>query len=545
MFQRTVWLSKREDCWQEETKTMLTSHLWLCVLCVVPVCSFIDVKCPRKDPPPGVVVISPGSRLVLTCSGHVWVDGAKVVLNGSNINKRRPAPVRNTTTKKAAGNAAVLTKNQTSLQNPVNERIFSPTAETGVSLEPDRRTASPLTVQPASTSTATMGGSDWEDNEMESDEEEGSRVTRGIKLRPQWKRTEQLVQRGDTNRGKVTFLGHGAALTLESVRLTDAGNYTCHHRGREAFAVEVVVADPPEKPSLSCYKKSPESKIQCEWRPLKPIAKVPSCYLLLSKGETHNFHQVPCSYSSQRSLCWCDLEHNQSELRTTHSAILCVTSITGNDTSNAIKFTPLNFMKPDPPSDVTAHQEERQEKVIKVTWNLPPTWKHQCNCYDIIYEIRYRPATSVHDQVSMIRSKTSYIITNVLSGVDYLIQLRIREADDGHWSDWSSPVHARSWTAEVVDLTTPMVYLQTLADYPDGSENGSYSRSGHPYVSHQVIWISAVSASSAVFLVIYVFRTKLMSRFHKHQVAPFGDPPPPSLHIPAAKDEHALLTFDL
>uniref|UniRef100_A0A1A8AF04 Interleukin 6 receptor n=7 Tax=Nothobranchius TaxID=28779 RepID=A0A1A8AF04_NOTFU len=527
----------------------------------MPIRCFFDGKCPRKDPPTGVVAITPGSRLVLSCSGHVKVDGVKVVLNSSN--KRRPASVRHATTQKGPSNAVVPTKNdQTSLLNPVNERNLSPTAETGVSSEQDKYTVSPLTVHPASMSKMMMDGFDWEDKEMESNDDEveegkGSRVTRGVKPRPEWTWNKQLVQKGDTNQGEVTFLNHGTSLSLESVRLTDAGQYTCHHRGTETFTVKLVVADPPETPSLSCYKKSPRSTIHCEWRPRKPITKLPSSYLLLSKGKPDNFHQIPCSYSSQRSLWSCALEQNENELRIPHVASLCVSSFVGNTTSPLFFFKPLDILKPDPPSDVKTHQLEQQEKKIKVTWNLPLTWSKQDNFYDIIYEIRYRPLTSVNNLVCKIKSNRFYIIADALPGVEYLIQLRTKEEYDGLWSEWSSPVYARSWTAESVEggFPTPTIDLLTLDlgsglpndNYPDGSETDSCSSSDYPYMSHHVIWISVVFASVTAILAIYIFRhkDKLMSKFHKlHQITQLGDPPPSSPSLQAASERQTLVTFD-
>lgn len=42
----------------------------------------------------------------------------------------------------------------------------------------------------------------------------------------------------------------------------------------------------------------------------------------------------------------------------------------------------------------------------------------------------------------------SHTITDAMPGVQYLIQLRAKEEYDGQWSDWSTPVNARSWTGK-------------------------------------------------------------------------------------------------
>lgn len=48
-----------------------------------------------------------------------------------------------------------------------------------------------------------------------------------------------------------------------------------------------LLLDPPEKPDLFCYKKSPSSKIRCESKPQQNITIRPNCYLLLSKRYKH------------------------------------------------------------------------------------------------------------------------------------------------------------------------------------------------------------------------------------------------------------------
>ena len=55
----------------------------------------------------------------------------------------------------------------------------------------------------------------------------------------------------------------------------------------------------------------------------------------------------------------------------------------------------------------------------------------------------------VSTQVNTIRGSTrSYMITDALSGSDYVIQLRMKEEYDGQWSEWSSPVNSTSWTGK-------------------------------------------------------------------------------------------------
>lgn len=53
---------------------------------------------------------------------------------------------------------------------------------------------------------------------------------------------------------------------------------------------------------------------------------------------------------------------------------------------------------PDPPSNVSVTAEEGYEKWLKITWNLPSSWKPQDKYYELIYEVKYRPLQSSFNQ---------------------------------------------------------------------------------------------------------------------------------------------------
>ncbi|KAM9309316.1 interleukin-6 receptor subunit alpha isoform 2-T3 [Pholidichthys leucotaenia] len=430
---------------------MRTLLLWLCIH---PVYTVFEGTCPRKDPPPGVLVLSPGSKLVLTCSGHMKVDGVSVGVIGesSTANTRRKSSSVTTTTQKYTSKAAALirsdnssvrvttsshlTKTQTSSDSGENRSLRY--AEAGFTLSPHMDPA-------ARPSTSLQRESDWEPQSNLKGEGD-NKVTRGIKL---WKWNKNRIGAGDKDWEDVTFGRSGDTLTLASVRPADSGKYTCYHKKRENFAVKVIVADPPERPSLSCYKKSPSSKIRCEWSAQKPITKHPDCYLLLSKGLSYNFSRVLCSYLSHHARCWCALDYNEDELRTPHVAFLCVTSMTQNATSSILNFTPLDILRPDPPSNVSVQQKEGQERRMKISWNFPLSWKQQDQFYYLIYEIKYRPVSGDEDQIIRIKVQRSYTITDVIPGIKYVIQLRSKEEYDGQWSQWSTPVYAQTWNAKL------------------------------------------------------------------------------------------------
>ncbi|KAL7393467.1 hypothetical protein ABVT39_011273 [Epinephelus coioides] len=526
--------------------------LW--VLCAAPVRGIFDGTCPRKDPPPGVLVLSPGSKLVLTCSGHVEVDGVKV--SSADAVPTTTANIRSST-------GVSLNGDKHTGGNAVNEGYHSHPTEAGENTSLGQTdtgyTAPPTThaVWPTSVTRLRMGESEdmagEDDYEEEEEGEEGSRVTRGIKSRLQWKWNRMTVGKGDRDWGEVTLERRGASLSLSSVRLIDAGRYTCYHRDRERFSLKVHVSDRPETPTLSCYKRSPSSKIRCEWTSQKPITVQTHCHLLLSKSPKQPFLRIPCSFSSRLSRCWCALDHNEDELRTVHTAFLCVTSITGNATSSPQSFTPLRILKPNPPAHLSVRQEEGHERRMIATWGLPVSWKSQDSYYALLYEIKYQPVQSLfnYEQIRDIRDRRSHTITDALAGVEYRIQVRAREEYDGQWSEWSEPVHASSWTVKgtVDDLASTMFPVYTegsgftegyMSDVPEPV----YSRVD---ASHHVIpWICGSFALLLVILAAYLFR-------HKDRFIPklqslsvinrCSDPPQPAPSAPTLPEGQALVTL--
>ncbi|XP_051261901.1 interleukin-6 receptor subunit alpha [Dicentrarchus labrax] len=540
------------------------------VLCATPVHGVFDGECLREDPPPGVLVLSPGSKLVLTCGGRVMVDGVKV-RNSSNTNRRGTSTGATPTTVKITTNTGVPMKSDKhTVETAVSEGYLNPTeaAENRSLGHTDTGyTASPTTHMIQLTSARTlleaegMGGEgDYEEEEEEDEEEEGeegSRVTRGIKSGPQWKWkwNRRMVGKGDRDWGEISFERKGATLSLSSVRLTDSGMYTCYYRDRERFSIKVTVADPPENPSLSCFKKSPTSKIRCLWTPEKPVTIRPNCYLFLSKSPSQVFHRLPCSYSTQASRCWCALEHDEDERRTFYTVYLCVKSIAGNATSSLLHFTPLNVLKPEPPSRVSVRQMEGQPTRMAVTWGIPNSWKSHYHYYKLIYEIKYQPLKSSfhYEQLQEIEDEHSYAINDAMPGVEYLIQLRAKDQYDGLWSDWSEPVYASSWIAPTTAETTTM-FLISASDKVEGSGDDNVPTGLElvetvEEVPHYVLWISGSFAllSCLVMLAVYILfrhRGRFMSKLRSLSViGQCGGSPESPPSAPTPPEGQALMTF--
>ncbi|NXL87937.1 IL6RA protein, partial [Alectura lathami] len=61
-------------------------------------------------------------------------------------------------------------------------------------------------------------------------------------------------------------LAAGNALRLQRLRHEDAGQYSCHAGGRALRTLRLLVEEPPEAPRVSCYRRSHDKDVLCEWR---------------------------------------------------------------------------------------------------------------------------------------------------------------------------------------------------------------------------------------------------------------------------------------
>ncbi|KAM4601509.1 interleukin-6 receptor subunit alpha [Polymixia lowei] len=386
------------------------------------------------------------------------------------------------------------------------------------------------------------------------EEEEGGRVTRGLRRRPQWRWNGETLRKGGGDVGDVMFGRKGATLTLTSVTAADSGKYSCHHSGRMLSSFKVIVAGPPESPVLSCYKRSPSSKIRCEWTPQQPVTLQPRCYLFLSKDLSMFFSRSNCSYSVKTSRCWCALDHNEDEQRVIHTAYLCVTSAAGNVTSALLDFTPLSILTPDPPSSVAVRVDEGHERRLRVTWGFPRSWKLHDRHFKLIYEIIYRPTRSLgaHGPQQEILTTQHCTITDALPGVEYVIRLRARDEYDGLWSDWSTPVYAHSWTAQQSAVLNDSLSTTVYPFYTDNEGSGTDDYTDVPEaedraegVWHHILWITGSCVLMSTILAAYIFRHKerFVSKVQSFSIVTICIEPSRPAPAPAPQEARALVVF--
>ncbi|KAI5620497.1 interleukin-6 receptor subunit alpha precursor, partial [Silurus asotus] len=279
----------------------------------------------------------------------------------------------------------------------------------------------------------------YEEEDEDYDESmDALRVTRSIKRQARWAKNGKPLHDG---------VEHGGVLRLPALQLTDSGNYSCYRRGKLVSSIRISVGVPPESPTLSCYKKSHTSKIRCEWISKNPIIPHPQCYLLLRKGLDKDTH-VKCSYSFNKSRCWCAFPSEGID-RNSYTAKLCVTNIVGGAISSPFHYIPQNIIKPDPPTRVMVNPVVGEPSTLKISWSLPATWR-QSFYYTLQFQIRYRPidAKKVEREICVCVCRRDWLIFDALPYTDYEIQIRAKDEYEGQWSEWTSPVHAHTWTGK-------------------------------------------------------------------------------------------------
>ncbi|MBN3321298.1 IL6RA protein, partial [Atractosteus spatula] len=139
----------------------------------------------------------------------------------------------------------------------------------------------------------------------------------------------------------------------------------------------------PERPTLSCSRKTPLSKIRCGWTATRPSTPIAHCRLIYKKGPMGKYMFQACSSSSSRR-CWCVLDVEE-EGSLYYLASLCAFNPAGAQTSPLLRFS----IKPDPPRNVSAWEEEGSSCRLRVRWAYPSTWKN--HFYKLKFEVQYQP----------------------------------------------------------------------------------------------------------------------------------------------------------
>uniref|UniRef100_A0A8C9STJ3 Interleukin 6 receptor n=1 Tax=Scleropages formosus TaxID=113540 RepID=A0A8C9STJ3_SCLFO len=480
--------------------------------------------CPRREPGPNVKVLAPGSKVTLSCSGRVTVDGAEVALTAhgqaeSDEGEHRGA--RNSvwsTSKEGYGvssTVAVKTREGTSMATVTDDLNHS--THHLMSVKPTANMEDhTLSSEEGAETTANTSSVNQKIAETLGT---ARRMVRGLKQAVQWRRNGRPLRSNEHRRD---------LLELGPLNLSNSGNYSCYKEERLSFSIKIVVWDPSlslEKPSLSCYRKSPTSKIRCDWTASKPVVPVPQCHLILRKGVLGQYMKSPCMYSEFKDRCWCVLDPD--ERMTSYLAFLCVSNIVGNVTSPGFDLNPRDVVKPDPPYNVTVREDKARENRLIVSWRKPITWK--ADYYQLVYQLRYSVLMNgeIKGAQQIVTKKLEHTIMDALSHTPYVLQVRAKEEFDiGQWSEWSTHLYTPTRRGPESSATNnPMDSFDT-AMYNVWCSEGSgmadtenvMSVSERPQLDSQLLlhvsWaVGACLLLTIIVLFAYIIRLKHRTRF--------------------------------
>ncbi|KAI4880949.1 hypothetical protein NFI96_019594, partial [Prochilodus magdalenae] len=505
--------------------------------------------------PPGVLALTSGSEVIIDCAGEVTVNGVPVQTHTQQKERlrRRAATTRPWTPQREGDNTGTPSEGSMAYHSTAMTALNQNKTATGTYAGPKgghvTTVKTPITTEEqagnGTESTVSqrnrLGGAaeeggafgvtmemgissergttmEYEDYEDYEDTGEGLRVTRSIKRQTRWTRNGQ----------RVRGFKRGRALRLPDLRPSDAGNYSCYKGDSLISSVIIRVGVAPEKPTLSCHRKFHTSKMRCEWISKQPIIPRPVCYLLIRNGFS-DFSPVPCSYSPERSRCWCALSSEEGN-RNTFTAKLCVTNTVGNATSNpyhfnlhGIKestFNPNESVKPDPPAKVEVKALEGQPCSLGISWFYPATWKQ--GFYYLQFQLRYRPLLAKEYQHVLMDGKEQklvWYITDAAPHIQYEVQLRAKDEFDGVWSEWTDPVYAYTWTAPEPtigsDLHTSMEpFWNEGSGFEEDPKDEITEDTGIMWV--HVLWVFGLCLLiSCIMLLVYSLRLLYLGLEHR------------------------------
>lgn len=277
--------------------------------------------------------------------------------------------------------------------------------------------------------------------------------------------------------------GVGGRLLLSSVRLSDSGNYSCYREGRLAGTVRVLVEAPPEEPQITCFRKSPLSKVACEWGPRAPPSRTTRATLLVKKFGTSPSGDLeePCQYFPGPQTFSCQLAVPEGD-NSLYVVSLCVTNAAGSKSSRPQTFEGYGILQPDPPVNVTVAAVPGNPRWLRVSWQDPPSWNS--HFYRLQFELRYRAERSRTFTTWVVKELQHHcVIHDAWRGARHRVQLRAREEfGHGSWSAWSPEAAGSPWTDSRSSSAETAAPLPTQVPTANGD--------------HENVWRDSANATS-------------------------------------------------
>ncbi|XP_069041359.1 interleukin-6 receptor subunit alpha isoform X2 [Lepisosteus oculatus] len=536
---------------------------WIVGLCLSVLAGARDIPdhlCPAPASSSRVRVAAVGSQVTLSCWGQMTVNGVVTTVDRVDATDRGRRDAEDTLN---STGAAATEGGWDSLDRGGVDRGVSGINQTGLGASVDAVNDTARVDAEYDSERWKAGKTSEQVSELDSTESPAAVQALGRVTRRAEQRHVSWAWRLN---GKTVRGARGDTLSLSSVQLSSSGNYTCHRDGQLAFTVNITVGVAPERPTLSCSRKTPLSKIRCSWTATRPSIPIAHCRLIYKKGPVGEYMFQACSSSSSRR-CWCVLDVEE-EGSLYYLASLCAFNPAGAQTSPLLRFSSVEIIKPDPPRNVSVWEEEGSSCRLRVRWAYPSTWKN--HFYKLKFEVQYQPVLEGEQfSVQVVSTQsTGYTITDALPHVSYLVRVRAREEfDNGQWSDWSSAAYGHTWTApepsthhsKAAGTDSALVATVSLATDPDVfllDGSGMYEDpppvlESQSNTSPQELWV-IVSWAAGVSLLVGVslltifiarYRVQLKSKLLKmgrHAHNPPCQVPPTPKDPPSSQSRSAL-----
>ncbi|XP_064588434.1 interleukin-6 receptor subunit alpha isoform X1 [Zonotrichia leucophrys gambelii] len=280
--------------------------------------------------------------------------------------------------------------------------------------------------------------------------------------------------------GAAGQLAEGNTLLLRQLRYEDSGHYSCSVGSHLLRSLRLLVAEPPETPQVSCYRRSHDKDVLCEWpQQKKPSPGTRAMLWVRRRFVAENATEQRCRYFSKARKFLCRLKVPPGTDDTKSLVVsTCVSNSAGGSAGKDKIITLSSVLRPDPPVNVTVQALERAPQRLQVNWSYPPSWDPRF--YWLRFQVRYRPEPAptfmevrpclLGHPLALARLSpapcpllqvdqvmTTWLdIRDAWRGTRHVVQVRAKdEFGHGTWSEWSQEAVGTPWT-DPWELTSEM-----------------------------------------------------------------------------------------
>ncbi|XP_040474614.1 LOW QUALITY PROTEIN: interleukin-6 receptor subunit alpha [Falco naumanni] len=278
----------------------------------------------------------------------------------------------------------------------------------------------------------------------------------------------QVEARGASAAGGRRLAG-GNVLLLQRLRYEDSGRYSCSLGGRPLRSLRLLVEEPPETPRVSCYRRSHDKDVLCEW-PLqaKPSPGTRAMLWVKRRFVAENATEQRCRYFSKARKFLCRVKVPPGTDDTKPLVVsTCAHNGAGASAGEDRIITLSSVLKPDPPLNVTVEALEKAPQRLRVNWSYPSSWDPRF--YWLRFQVRYRPEPArTFTEVDQVMT-TWLDIRDAWRGMQHVVQVRAQEEfGHGAWSEWSREAVGTPWI-DPSDLTSEMGPFSSQFPGEDGT----------------------------------------------------------------------------